>query len=58
MLGQYFKGSLIFVEIALMYNIVLVSGVLHSDLTFANYELITMASLVTTCPNTKLGQYH
>ena len=35
MLGQYFKGSLIFIEIALMYNIVLVSGVLPSDLTFA-----------------------
>ena len=37
----------------LMYNIILVSGVLHSDSTFKHYKMITMISLVTICPHTK-----
>lgn len=47
------------IEIELTYNTMLVSGVLHTDLTCAiHYEMIIQRSPVTTYPHTKLLQYH
>ena len=42
-----------------MYDIILVSNVLYSDLTFVFVmKLSPTVSLVTICPHTKLLQYY
>lgn len=43
-----------------MYNNILVSGVLQSNLTFAciHYEMVIMIILITICPQTKILQQY